>query len=529
MAVFLQRQLNSVARVSTRDLEQLGVVANCVRFLLLTSKAPMQPETVDWILGSDERLFLLVDTLQASDNLKNCFKILDELAAHDPVGRDEYVELMLALAVVWDVPKRPPMHHQMGKQLLPYKPAITERYDYFKNLYANKKSKIEYNKLGVNELIFVVETPVPLSELEWVCANERGSLSGWGQKFSGIEYNHGRLSRSQHDWPHGPYELASIKQRGGICVDQAYYAVMTARAFGIPSIYFRAMGKGGGHAWFSFMKGAGDWVLDVGRYENENYTTGFAINPQTNQQMTDHDVTYACERSLHSADFAQAGAYVSIAEVLQKLDPDNARRCAREARQLVKRYLRPWEIELEILLAKKDYFALIDLFSEKKEAFRKYPDILTESTEQIVDALRAAGKTDEADSLMKSLVRGIDDDRDDLQRSFEQDRIEKIINSGDTKKARKELEQLMDDQVKEGSKVFPVISSYLKLTHKSGQDREAAKFMEDYMDELLKKNQFTPWYEKRALELLREAYINDRNKDKVSKLDTRIERLQYRQ
>ena len=79
---------------------------------------------------------------------------------------------------------------------------------------------------------------------------------------------------------------------------------------------------------------------------------------------------------------------------------------------------------------------------------------------------------------MRSLNAGVDDDRDDLKRSFESGRINRIVATGDMKKARKEMEQLLDDQKDGGNKAFPLICEYIKLTKKSGQTREAAKLMQ---------------------------------------------------
>jgi hypothetical protein len=526
---YLSRQLNATTRVSTRELGQMAVAADCVRFLQLSQQAKPTDATAAWILGSGERLHVLIDTLDPLDKIAPCMEIMDRLRAHDPAGCDEYYELILAIAVVLDRPGKSPMHGQMGKEIMPYDNNPVESYDYFKALYAGGKAKIVYGKLGASELVFVVHTPVPISELEWACDNVDESLSGWGSTYSDIEYDHARLQGSRFSWDNGLYTLGAIQRLGGICVDQAYYAVMTARAHGIPAIYFHGSGKSANHAWFAFMKGPGDWVLDVGRYQGDDYTTGYAVDPQTRRTMTDHDVEYACERSLHSADFVQASAYTSIAEALIKSDPENALRCARLARQLVKRHLRPWEIELQLLIARNDLDGLVELFDEKKSAFQKYPDILAQSAKEIEALLRKAGRSDDADRLMRNLNARVANDRDDLKRSFESERIDRIAATGDTKKARKELEQLLDDQKDGGNKAFALIRDYIELTQKSGQTHEAAKFLGDYIADLLKENEFPPGYEQGLLSSLHTVYINDGDTKEAAKLMKRIERLEYLQ
>lgn len=525
---YLGGQLAATTRVSTRNLTRLTVVADCIRFMKLSDEAHPSDVVAEWILGSEARLHLLVDMLEPQDQKEKCLQIMDSLRAHDPEGCGEFYELILAIALVMDRPAEKPMHWQMGEELLSYTPDPVERYDYFKALYAGGDAKADYEKLGASELLFVVHVPVPVSEMEWVRKNVDGSLDDWGEKYSDIVYDDARLRSSRYSWDDGPYSLAAIRRCGGICVDQAYYAVMTARAYGIPAIYFRGAGKSSGHAWFAFMRAPGKWVLDVGRYKNEEYTTGHAVNPQTWESMTDHDVEYACERSLHSGDFVQASEYVSISEVLLESNPRIAARCAKNARQRVKRYLRPWEIEQQTLISERDCNELLAFFREQKDAFRRYPDILTESAKAIEVVLREEGRIKEADKLMRNLSGVVDDDRDDLANQFEFERIERIIESGDMKKARREMEQLLDDQKDGGNKIFWLVKKYSELTVESGQAHEAAKFLADYVEELRSKWNFSPSYEQRLLMCLHAVYESDGNAKEASKIKRRIDSLERR-
>ncbi len=523
---YLGGQLSATTRVPTRDLTKLAVVAECIRFMKLLDEVQSTDAVAEWILDSGERLQLFIDMLEPKDRGGRCMEIMNCLHTYDPAGCDEFYELILAIALVMDRPAERPMHGQMGQELLPHAPDPVERYDYFKALYVGGDAKIEYGKLGASELLFVVHVPVPASELEWVRNNVGGSLADWGEKYSGIPYDHARLESSRYQWDSGPYSLAGIRGEGGICVDQAYYAVMTARAYGIPAIYFHGSGNSGNHAWFAFMKAPGEWELDVGRYKNSEYTTGYAINPQTGESMTDHDVNYACERSLHSDDLVRASEYVSIAEVLLASDPRIAARCAKNARQRVKRYLRPWEIERQVLIDEKNCNDLLQFFAEQKDAFRKYPDILTESAKEIEVVLREEGRTKEADKLMRDLAGTVDDDRDDLANMFEFGRIEKIIESGDMKKARKKMEQLLDDQKDGGNKVFWLIRKYAEFVVETGQSHEASKFLPDYVEELRSRYNFPTTYEQGLLMCLHKVYEGDGDTKNAQLIMYRIESLE---
>lgn len=498
--------LQDSVRPGRERLALYGTLADCVRLLQMTKKEPLSVETLDWILASGNRTHLLVETILPADRLKECFGIVDQLAKHNPEDRDDYFELILAMAVVWDAPLRSPMHGQMGDEVLPYAPQLEERYDYFRELYQTDEAKVAYDDLSVYDLIFVVDTPVPLAELKWAREHVDGSIGTWGRKFQEIEYDDIRVDREQFSWPYGLYTLASIEKFGGICVDQAYYCVMTARAYGIPAIYFSAVGAQGGHAWFSYLRAERRWELDIGRYESGNYTTGESISPQTRRAMTDHDVEYACERSIRSADQQKAAYYVALAEVVREKDPAVALACTREARKLFGRNLRAWELELDILAEQKACDDLLALFDAQKDVYRKYPDILVDTATEIIRVLASEGRDEDMVSLQKSLAGVVDDDRDDIGRTLELVRINQIYSSGEYEKARREFEQLLDDQQQEAAKVPPLLSQYLEMANHAGQQQDAAEFIEDYVEEIRRNNDLYPHIERQFLSIQLKAW-----------------------
>jgi transglutaminase-like putative cysteine protease len=511
------------AGIRPSDLKRLSLIADCIRLMHLTQKASIGSRVLEWVMSSEQRIRLLVQNIQKYDDVPAVFQNL-EILTNDLESRDTYAKLILALSVVWDRPKRPPVHDQMGVKPLPYTADISNRYDYFKQLYASGESRLSYDRLSVRDLVFVVETPVPLSELRWAREHVKGSLEDWGQKFYSIEYDHGRIDRGEYDWLNGAYSLDQIRGRGGICVDQAYYAVITARAFGIPAIYFHALGSSGGHAWFSFMKAPGEWELDVGRYSVQGYTTGFAFDPQTNRKMTDHDVVYACERVRGADEFEKADEYISIAYVLRG-EKEDARRCTETARQLAENYLPAWDLEMDILLASGDVQDAFWLFEEQRKAFKDYPDIVMASAARLEIAMRAAGQDDKVEELRRMMNRSVDDGRDDLERSLGLDAVMKIASSGDVRRARRKLEDLMEDHVKDGSKTFALIRRYLSLTQDTGQAKEAVRFLEEYIEQVRRHTHFSPGYEEQLLGFLARAYENNGDQKGREAVESRIKKL----
>lgn len=519
----LAKELKSSVSVGEDRLVIYGGLADCVRLMQLSNETPIPEDVLEWILASSERLHLLVETLSAKDKLPECMAIMDQLALHDLEGRDPYFKLILAMSVVWDEPRRPRLHGQMGRETLPYEPDLDKRYDYYKSLFETKKAKIAYSDLAVSDLIFVVDTPVPIEELEWARDHEDGSVDSWGKKYALIKYDHDRLENEEFDWPHGEYRLSSIKELGGICVDQAYYCVITARAYGIPSIFFDAVGSSGGHAWFSYMCSPRKWELDIGRYENQNYTTGNAFYPQTSRWMTDHDIEFAIDSSRRTPAAVKAEWYITIANVVYKQSPTLARRCAREARKLFPKNLDAWNLELGLLIDDRDASGMLALFKEFKDVFRKYPDVLTDAASRMNKALVAQGRDKEADALFKMLSGVIDSDRDDIERKMEMMRILQIIESGDPKIARREFEQLLEDQMEQGSKTLSLLNTYLDFVVSSGLIEEGVDFLEDYIEEIVEKSDILPVYERRFFLILRDAYRAASDRKGLEAVETRLQ------
>jgi len=185
---------------------------------------------------------------------------------------------------------------------------------------------------------------------------------------------------------------------------------------------------------------------------------------------------------------------------------------------------RPWEIEQYVLTKQKKYNDLYELFIEKKKSFRKYPDILAKTANEICPILRKNGFSDKADLIMRNLNSSVSSKRDDIKRNIELDSINRITETGDHKKARKKMERLLRKQKKEANKLVPIIDDYLKLTKKSNQTHEAARFLKGYVKRIINDNDFSPGYEKKFYDLLIRAYENDGDTRAVDRLRKKINR-----
>lgn len=475
-------------------------------------------ESLRWLFRSNSRLSLVVENLSPHDDLAGFLGVVDQLSDHDPKQRDAFLPLILAMALVWDQP-RPPLHHQMGASVPNYKPALEDRYDYFKELYSSSKAAIRFDRLSVSALTLVVDTPVPITELRWARDHVRGSRANWGRKFRDIEYDDDRLKRQAYSWDSGPYTLAAIEKEGGICVDQAYYATITARAHGIPAMIFVGQGRRGSHAWIGYMKSETDWQMDVGRYEYDKYATGHTVDPQTNRQMTDHDVEYRCTRSLKTSKASLASRYTRIADALARLGaPTAAEAFADKAVELGPLDTTAWGIVEKAVEIERDDRKLYRILSRKADIFQRFPDYFADIRRRQAEVLRRLGREAEAKRLLNTLENRLDDDRGDLAGAVALERIKSMLENGDNEGAREKLEDLIKDQIDEGEKILPLVQTYLRITKESGQEKAALRFLKIY----LKRVEVDARGQAALDRLLLQAYLNAGDERGAARLRDRM-------
>ncbi len=486
---------------------------------------PIRKDVAQWLFNHDSRLSLFIDTVTLDDDWPQVHTLLGQMYDHDPDDRDKFLRLILALAVVWDQ-ARPPVHNQMGNNIPPYNVDIEKRYDYFKQLFQSGDSKIDYRDLSVSTLTFVVDTPVPLEELYWIRRNVDETLRNWQDLFFSIKYRHDRVTRKVFQWPHGTYSLAAIQENGGICVDQAYFSALAARAYGIPALVFVGSGRRGPHAWLGYFDERRGWTLDAGRYAYDNYATGHVLNPQVNKPMTDHDLEYICDSALQSSRYADATHYGRLAAVLLELGYlEAASTCARISAGHVKVYDLPWRVQETVLRQQENRDELLKLFEEKANVFRKYPDYVATIRYKQAELLQEMGREKAAKDLLARTQTRLGRDRDDLARILSLEQVRQAYEKGDAAGARKQYEDVLQDQRKEGQKVIDLIEGYLALTLETEQTHEAARFLRRYLNSLQRLYGNDAQNERVFLNLLKRAYENDKDSRNIERTQRKLDRL----
>jgi hypothetical protein len=187
-----------------------------------------------------------------------------------------------------------------------------------------KRLGFDLESLPVTLAAHVVDAVVSSDELAWA-AGSFGGNRAVGKMYHQIQYDtqafkYGKPKRiAELD-----YTLRNIKQVGGVCVEQAYYAEMVGKAIGVPTATIVARGDDVGHAWVAYLRTQGrrvQWDLTEGRYRDYRGESASTRDPQTSRAISDGDLSMKAARAGYAADVVALSLALADAAALA---PDRA-------------------------------------------------------------------------------------------------------------------------------------------------------------------------------------------------------------
>ncbi len=395
-----------------------------------------------WLIGdaafSDE-FFGIVSPL---DYMPRVFEILDGLYHADTPRFKAYSKLALAMAIVYDVPPPPQWPHgQVTARALPRQfGSPTDTFAWWVREDQLSRTYHRLKKLGVEDLKFVVDSPAPLAELEWAQQSMAVPLSELPRLYMMIRYRVERATHNEYIWAAPTYRLPDILATGGICADQAYFATEVGKAHGVPTLFFRGAGMAGRHAWFGYLDGEGQWQLDAGRYAERRYVTGYAFDPQTWREFSDHELQFLKLHFRALTSFRQSQVHTAFAQdLLSAGDAAAAAVAARKAVNYERRNPQAWEALIAAVQKKGgDAKAAELVMREAALAFRSYPDLEASYVERVAESLRLRGQSSEADAEIRHIAHKNQESRVDisvgqaksiLQRSLDVETFEQQVHT----------------------------------------------------------------------------------------------------
>ena len=228
--------------------------------------------------------------LGPDDDIPQAYRILSRLFdAHGGLVAD-LAPLAAAICAVHDQPR----NRRVNENTV----ALIDPVELFAYYAANERA-MHFSPRGAPAeiLIHLADATGSIQELDW--ARKRyGRDKNVGNRYHEITYDTRALRQEgveKRVTEAGGYSLQSIRQYGGVCADQAYFAQSVGKACGIPAC--SVVGKGGevSHAWVGFLEQAGRtgvrWNFTAGRYEDYEDVRGAVQDPQTGRRVPDAFLT----------------------------------------------------------------------------------------------------------------------------------------------------------------------------------------------------------------------------------------------
>ena len=435
------------------------------------------------LAGDQEFLREFFRELKPDDFAPVVLTRLEQLRRAHPGAWPAYRSLMLAFALVHD--QREPSfwpHQQVAPAAVPRTDEdVAVRFDYFYR--ANEARRLDHDlrRLSVGELKFLVDAPVPRSEFEWAAKNVKARREQFDRVFGAVRYDQRRVEKGVFDWPHGSYRLGNIELHGGICTDQAYFASIAGKAKGIPTLYFAGQGSDGGHAWFGFLRGNGKWEMDAGRYQNQNYTVGQALDPQTWQPISDHELLYLSGRAVRTPTHDAALGDLVMADIFKRRgEVEGAGRAADSARFHSPDFTAAWEAKESVLAAAGDAAAVRAHYMAAIEQFRREEDLRVRYQTRLAEWEREGGDNQAARDLESRMIRENRHERTDLSTAAGAEVLSRLVEAGDYDAAMREYRTLTGrlGPTGGGNFFYEVVRPFARQMQAAGRTKDARRALD---------------------------------------------------
>lgn len=438
----------------------------------------LSPATRAWLLGSQRATHDFFDLLCENDRIPTALSLLEEFHTAKPGRFPKYDSLAVAMALVWDVPPRPTPHRQVSpSQMAPDTSTPLEKFRFWVETHERKAADCDLATLGADDLKFVVDATAPLDELRWAQKSVPFNRGNFERAYSSVRYDQKRLETGIFLWPHPEYRLEDIRKIGGICVDQAYFAAMSGKASGIPTLFFHGEGRRGGHAWFGYLRAPGKWNTDCGRYLYDKFATGSAWDAQRSEEISDHEVAFLNEEFRGTPAYAESSTHLQQARLFRSRgDATRALAATDAAIKLCPMNLDAWH-EKGALLAGTEFDAHLKAMLAQ---FARYPDVKAECMKKQGELARAAGDSRTAALLEDQIVRENRGKRHDLSAEVFQRQLTEACEKGDWAAGQAVIHEAVMKLRNETGTVLDLLREFAFRCKAAGHEQEALRALDDF-------------------------------------------------
>ncbi len=345
---------------------------------------------------------------------------------------------------------------------------LEQVFEYFMEMDEARELLTDISKLSPSELLFVVDVRLPRSEMDWARKKVRLTRKGWGGAYSMIRYRMDRAALGKD--PYTNYTFQEILDEGGICMDQAYFAVNTAKCNGIPSAYVTGDGNRGPHAWVNLLTTDETWQS----YGGYGYNTGHFSHPHNCKSKHESTLLQGMDKKVNGARLDTSLDYLSLADLFEEMQkPDCARVMLEAATQATPGSPLGWE-RLIALMGRPESGTKLEEWDELvamiKRKFRSRPDYLAMAArveDEYIFPMRDAStnKRHVARDLKK-----LDEGRSDLTSAAIKRQADLLMENGDKAGVAALYRKSMKDYARRAEVFEALMGQYYEYV---SQDQEA--------------------------------------------------------
>lgn len=282
----LQTTFDQVVAFAAPTDKKLFRDAACVlRLVSLVSQAePSQrSDLLRFLLANPDVAGVLAFVVKPQDKPAEVFAVLARLRAAHEQRLNTYASLAAAVCVVHDKPLTRRFNENSATA-----PDALRLFEY----YVANEGRMYFGVRDVPAelLIYVVDGTASIDELTWAAGRYAGNRNV-GALFFAVDYDHDHFRDGDTKRvTRAGWNLPNILKLGGVCVDQAYFALSVGKAIGVPTAYVTAPSSEVSHAWVGFLQGDGRsvwWNFNSGRYDSYQGVRGNLQDPQTRARIPD--------------------------------------------------------------------------------------------------------------------------------------------------------------------------------------------------------------------------------------------------
>jgi len=185
---------------------------------------------------------------------------------------------------------------------------------------SNRRFAYDLQRLPYELSRYLTDTRLSLEERQWA-RDTYAQAANPARSYFDVKYDRDYSRRGKAKKISGhPYTLWNLRQYGGVCRDQAYFAAHVCKALGIPATIVSGRSRGGvGHAWVARLVltdggRSARWDAGTARYRSHLYYTGLVTDPAAGRDMLDSELIltgYAALQPLQEKEEADAALYVA--------------------------------------------------------------------------------------------------------------------------------------------------------------------------------------------------------------------------